>query len=77
MITELSKILTYVLHFNHNTFAMQGMIDSLWRGRGDPNNNSLQLLSTRAEQRCLAFTLSFLLALGPREDQGWLFSFYR
>ena len=69
MITEFTKILTYVLHFNHSMLAMQGTIDSLWRGRGDPDNNSFQLLSTRTEQRCLAFILSFLMALGAREDQ--------
>ena len=53
------------------------MTGSLWRGRGDPANNSLQLQSSRTEQRCLAFILSFLMALGAREGQGLLFSFYR
>lgn len=53
------------------------MTGSFWRGRGDPANNSLQLWSTRTEQRCLAFILSFLMALGAREGQGLLFSFYR
>lgn len=54
MITEFTKILTYVLHFNHSMLAMQGTIDSLWRGRGDPDDNSLQLLSTRTD--CSLFT---------------------
>lgn len=33
MITEFTKILTYVLHFNHNILALQGTIDKSLEGK--------------------------------------------